>query len=377
MAFDQQAVSDLTDAVNSIAAATGAFQERHGPRAEGRARLRAAARRLGRLHPAHRASLGPRLHVRRRHLPGPGLRQHAAEAGGRHRPAADGRRVGPHRRVHRRLHPRRPVPQHRPARHVRAEARRPGGLRDDRRRHVPDFHSDRSRAFSTIFGPRRTDVSGKQGGLGSALLRRRLRPVRRRQRIGQISSPRDVLDFTSIKDSAYERQYGLRSGAIAVTSFFRGGGDWGPGSGTMTGLLGSAGIALLPRTDEVATVFIGQALQNPAASVNGKQLNYDPTRGTDGSLTLADHRAGQRLRAGVGRAAHRRAAHRHVRHRRRGDHRRGGHQLRRAGVLPPVLDHRHVGDDRHPVVHLVGRLLRHDGADDHGDDRGRARSGSP
>lgn len=105
--------------------------------------------------------------------------------------------------------------------------------------------------------------------------------------VGKISSPRDILDFTVVKDSGYERQYGLRSGEIDITSFFRGGGDWGPGSGTMTGLVGSAGIALLPTTDEIATHFIGQALGNPAVSVNGKQLNYDPTRGTDGSLTLA------------------------------------------------------------------------------------------
>lgn len=127
----------------------------------------------------------------------------------------------------------------------------------------------------------------KQGGLGSAFYVGGYDLSGDVNSLGKISSPRDILDFTVVKDTGYERQYGLRSGEIDITSFFRGGGDWGPGGGTMTGLVGSAGIALLPTTDEIATHFIGQALQNPAVSVNGKQLNYDPTRGNDGSLTLA------------------------------------------------------------------------------------------
>ena len=129
----------------------------------------------------------------------------------------------------------------------------------------------------------------KQGGLASACYVGGYDLSGDVNSIGQISSPRDVLDFTAINDSAYERQYGLRSGSIAITSFFRGAGDWDADDdgGDLDGLVGSAGLALLPLTDEIATVFIGQALQSPAASVNGKQLNYDPTRGTDGSLTLA------------------------------------------------------------------------------------------
>lgn len=127
----------------------------------------------------------------------------------------------------------------------------------------------------------------KQGGLGSAFYVGGYDLSGDVNSLGKISSPRDILDFTVVKDTGYERQYGLRSGEIDITSFFRGNGDWGPGGGTMTGLLGSAGLALLPATDEIATHFIGQVLQNPAVSVNGRQLNYDPTRGEDGSLTLA------------------------------------------------------------------------------------------
>jgi hypothetical protein len=43
----------------------------------------------------------------------------------------------------------------------------------------------------------------------------------------------------------------------------------------------------LPTSDVIATYFRGSALQGPAASINGKQLNYDPTRDTTGNLTLA------------------------------------------------------------------------------------------
>ena len=127
----------------------------------------------------------------------------------------------------------------------------------------------------------------KQGALGSAFYVGGYDLSGDVSSVGKISSPRDVLDFTAVNDTGYERQYGLRGGEIDITSFFRGSGDWGPGGGTMTGLVGSAGIALLPTADEVATFFIGQALQAPAVSVNGKQLNYDPTRDDTGNLTLA------------------------------------------------------------------------------------------
>lgn len=46
------------------------------------------------------------------------------------------------------------------------------------------------------------------------------------------------------------------------------------------------GLDILPRTDTVASYFHGNVVGNPAASVFGKQLNYDGTRDTDGNLTL-------------------------------------------------------------------------------------------
>lgn len=52
---------------------------------------------------------------------------------------------------------------------------------------------------------------------------------------------------------------------------------------------GRAHLALraLPTTDVIATYTVGQTLGNPAASTVAKQVNYDGTRGTDGSYTLA------------------------------------------------------------------------------------------
>lgn len=41
----------------------------------------------------------------------------------------------------------------------------------------------------------------------------------------------------------------------------------------------------LPRTDVIATYLRGTAVLNPAASINGKQVNYDLTRDSSGNLT--------------------------------------------------------------------------------------------
>jgi hypothetical protein len=44
-------------------------------------------------------------------------------------------------------------------------------------------------------------------------------------------------------------------------------------------------LSVLPRADEIASYLRGTALGNPAACVNGKQINYDPTRANTGALT--------------------------------------------------------------------------------------------
>lgn len=45
-------------------------------------------------------------------------------------------------------------------------------------------------------------------------------------------------------------------------------------------------LSTLPTTDVIASYFRGSTLGNPAACINGKQINYDPTRDNVGNLTL-------------------------------------------------------------------------------------------
>src|SRR6266567_7579902 len=84
-----------------------------------------------------------------------------------------------------------------------------------------------------------------------------------------------VLDMTDITQSAVARAGGERDGGIAWNSFFD------SAAGKAHAALSPAGSA-----DEIATYFRGTAIGNPAASCSGKQPDYDPSRGTDGSLIL-------------------------------------------------------------------------------------------
>lgn len=187
----------------------------------------------------------------------------------------------------------------------------------------------------------------KQGGLGDQFIVGGYDLSGDINAISQISSPKDVLDFTTINKSAYVRQTALRQGEIDFTTFFDNpasvnapsfpssgtpqvstysdpvivtissgtvtnvtvnGSTVGTGDGsyvlpalgsitvTYTGSptwtwtrIGAAHDALsgLPRTDEVVSWLRGAAIGNPSASLNSKQINYDGTRGTDASFTLA------------------------------------------------------------------------------------------
>jgi hypothetical protein len=97
------------------------------------------------------------------------------------------------------------------------------------------------------------------------------------QQLGSIGGGPALLNFTAINKSAYERQGGLRSGQIEFTAFHN---HVVAGTGTHEKL------AALPRTDVILTYCRGTAIGDPAASLTGKQVNYDPTRGDDGMLTL-------------------------------------------------------------------------------------------
>lgn len=93
--------------------------------------------------------------------------------------------------------------------------------------------------------------------------------------VDTIGCPRASLDVTSIDKYAFERIYAHRDGTLEYTAFF----DDAAGASH----LAHRG---LPTTDVTVTYCRGTALGAPTACMVGKQVNYDPTRGTDGSLTF-------------------------------------------------------------------------------------------
>lgn len=84
-----------------------------------------------------------------------------------------------------------------------------------------------------------------------------------------------LLDSTDITQSAHSRLGGLRDGHMALTSFMD------PSAGQS-----HAALSPLPTTDVIMTYLRGQAIGNPAACLNAKQLNYDATRANSGELTF-------------------------------------------------------------------------------------------
>lgn len=94
--------------------------------------------------------------------------------------------------------------------------------------------------------------------------------------LGKVSGGPAALDLTSIDQSAYFRLGGERDGGIDFTTFHD----------TATGAEHDA-LSSLPLTDVIVTYGRGGVIGNPAASLNAKQVNYDATRGQDGSLTFA------------------------------------------------------------------------------------------
>lgn len=94
--------------------------------------------------------------------------------------------------------------------------------------------------------------------------------------LSRIGGGPTALELTGIDKSAVERLGGIRDGAIEFSSFFN----------------DAAGqshprLKLLPTTDVNATYARGTALGGQAACVVAKQINYDPNRAQDGSLTFA------------------------------------------------------------------------------------------
>jgi len=83
-------------------------------------------------------------------------------------------------------------------------------------------------------------------------------------------------DVTGIDKSANERIGLLRDGGLGFVAFHN-----------PVALGTHVKLAALPLADRLVTYLRGVGIGNDAANCVAKQINYDPTRGADGSLTFA------------------------------------------------------------------------------------------
>lgn len=118
---------------------------------------------------------------------------------------------------------------------------------------------------------------GKESGLGDMLIVHGYNASGDIQQLQEIGGGPNLLPFTGIDKSAMERKGALLSGRFAMTTFFN--------SDTVTPATHQK-LSALPRTDVILTYGHTTQLGWPAASLVSKQINYDPTRGDDGSLTF-------------------------------------------------------------------------------------------
>jgi len=93
--------------------------------------------------------------------------------------------------------------------------------------------------------------------------------------IDNAGSPRNLLDITAVNASATERLVGLSDGNLSVSSWFNDATEQE-----------HAAFSGLVTTDRVITWAFGATRGDVAACLVAKQLNYDGSRGTDGSLSF-------------------------------------------------------------------------------------------
>lgn len=93
--------------------------------------------------------------------------------------------------------------------------------------------------------------------------------------IDQMSSPTGVFDVTGLPSYGHERIYGLRDADWQITTFFN-----------ITAGQEHPALSQLPRGDAVACFQLSSTLQDVAAAISAKQINYDPTRDNTGALNL-------------------------------------------------------------------------------------------
>lgn len=116
----------------------------------------------------------------------------------------------------------------------------------------------------------------KQSGLGDRLLVSGYNisgDVGSVQRVAGGNAP---LVVTGIDKSAIERIGGRRDGGIEFSAFFN------PATDQAHPVLSA-----LPTADRIVSYLRGTGYESPAASCMAKQINYDPSRGQDGALTIA------------------------------------------------------------------------------------------
>jgi len=94
--------------------------------------------------------------------------------------------------------------------------------------------------------------------------------------IDNAGSPRGLLDITAVNASATERLVGLSDGNLSVSSWFNDATEQE-----------HAAFSGLVTTDRVITWAFGATRGDVAACLVAKQLNYDGSRGTDGSLSFS------------------------------------------------------------------------------------------
>jgi len=116
----------------------------------------------------------------------------------------------------------------------------------------------------------------KTGGLGDNFYVQGLDLSGDTSALSKINGGPAALEVTGINKAATERLGGKRDAGMDFTAWFN------PYSAGIP-----AGMYKLPTTDVIGTYFRGTAIGNDGAAMNARQLNWDPTRGTDGSMSLA------------------------------------------------------------------------------------------
>jgi hypothetical protein len=117
-------------------------------------------------------------------------------------------------------------------------------------------------------------MSGKQSGIGARFLLAGYDLSGDISALDSIGTTTNLLDVTDITQSAHSRIPGLRDGTMSFTSF------WDVANATPV-------LDALPTADVLMEFLVPPlSIGSPAACLQAKQVNYDPTRAADGGLTV-------------------------------------------------------------------------------------------